>query len=1236
MVNPTSGWDRIPVFGFFFKGDDVTPETGNVKFAMTSRVTRVDGRKIYPEGATVTRTIGDTASDAAIRDAVRDAWRDADQAAAVAAGDVFDATAWNAGWNVMLTGAVFASFPASDDPNIVETGYQVTVTEGLDSGTGRVYTIQPQLSDLQPPTGMPPGINLGFIAVPPGSPTAPAPIYAKGMPGGVAALDSDGDVVDAAGDKITGGGTVDLSGYSTTDSVTTGLATKVNSSTYTAGLAAKPDASALTSEAATARAAEGALRNLSDSVFSTALSATIAAASSPTGLNGPDGTTKAHAIPRFLTTLWNPGTKPYQAEPDTTFLPGRWATEDDVLAVGGRMAYAWDTYYSTAAGNKASFVTGPYASVPAVTGNAAGAYMVLPLDGVIDANSFTVETWVKSVGADFTAQAFTSAYVFLAFDGTGTQGEGVFLSRTSATQITAKVVSPSGTVSTALTIASGDIPADTWAALSVTYDGLTLVLRLGNNTKNATTTGSLVSGSLTSADYQLGGLLVNPGVGGGTVGTPAAPANLWQVAVPHVRRGARTPGTQTVAYAPGVLVDASIPAQTWSPYLTGVFSQYYGWSETVADGVTGSTGTAVRDAAIAAAGAAGCPLVRIDHIFDKVTITGTAASPTVTDWSALDGPMDKWVAANPGIAFGITLDFTPPVLGATTATPPTNNGGFASLCSQAVAHWLTKGYKLAYLSLWNEPADTFFWTGTSTQFAALWVAVAQRLQTDYGSNSAVPKLGTGDDANAFGFQSAILTAATSNSLPVGSWHAHDYSGQPRNVRTNVASGKSALSGGGQASGGVWITEWNDNQGILTQIATTPNSLSSNQADRVRRVRHAAMCHAIVTELQAAGATGGAFTRLGILADTYGGIERNLGMFTGDNPPRPLPAFAALSMLWKHKGQVLTTSATSPAVRATATWDSAGKVLTAVVSSYAPAKIGQPAQNVAVQWGNLPAAFTWKMWRFTDADVADGRPRLVSTGTQANLPQGVDLPPVGLYCIQLTSSTALPAYVVETALPWGINYDASNITGLADGAAVASWPDSGLSGQAAVQATGANQPIYKTNVVNGKPVVRFTSTGSQYLLASYASDPIGTGPFTFLAVLFDNNSDGVFSEMRNSGTGNPIKGHMQGANMRTLQRNDAGTLLTTPSTVSVNGAWEVVSIVYDGSTVTLRSNGVQGTKVAASGTISTNRLYLGAAQGPATFVSGDIAKFMAIGQAVDAVTLRNLEKSLGARYGITVA
>lgn len=208
--NPSTAWDAVPVWGHFFKGDDVTPQSGSVRFTLTQRVTRTDGRRIYPEGASVDRMIGDPSGDPATRAAVRAAWRAADEAAAIAAGRVFDGPAWDAWWTVSMTGAVFASFPASDDPDIVQTGYQVKVEERLTSGTGRTYYIQPMLAHLRT---TPPGINLGLVEVPPGSPTAPAPIFAKGLAGGVAALDRDGDVVNAAGVKVTAGG----GGAATTD-----------------------------------------------------------------------------------------------------------------------------------------------------------------------------------------------------------------------------------------------------------------------------------------------------------------------------------------------------------------------------------------------------------------------------------------------------------------------------------------------------------------------------------------------------------------------------------------------------------------------------------------------------------------------------------------------------------------------------------------------------------------------------------------------------------------------------------------------------------------------------------------------------------------------------------------------------------------------------------------------------------------------------------------------------------
>lgn len=192
MANPTKNWDTIPVWGAWINIDN-TPISGTVTFSLPRRVTRVDGRVIFPRGATISRQIGDSAQqDSAVRSAVRAAWRAADQAAA---GAGFDGVAWDSWWDdILVPAAIFTKFPAVDDPDIVsdpENPWTVSVSEGLNGGGGRSYSITPLMTHLDLPI---PGINLGLIEVPPGSPGVPDPFYAKGIPGGVAALDNAGRI----------------------------------------------------------------------------------------------------------------------------------------------------------------------------------------------------------------------------------------------------------------------------------------------------------------------------------------------------------------------------------------------------------------------------------------------------------------------------------------------------------------------------------------------------------------------------------------------------------------------------------------------------------------------------------------------------------------------------------------------------------------------------------------------------------------------------------------------------------------------------------------------------------------------------------------------------------------------------------------------------------------------------------------------------------------------------------
>lgn len=64
------------------------------------------------------------------------------------------------------------------------------------------------------------------------------------------------------------------------------------------------------------------------------------------------------------------------------------------------------------------------------------------------------------------------------------------------------------------------------------------------------------------------------------------------------------------------------------------------------------------------------------------------------------------------------------------------------------------------------------------------------------------------------------------------------------------------------------------------------------------------------------------------------------------------------------------------------------------------------------------------------------------------------------------------------------YDASAIIGLSDGQAVSQWDDLSTGGEHLTQATGANQPIYKTAIVNGLPVVRFDGSNDTMAESGY--------------------------------------------------------------------------------------------------------------------------------------------------------
>ena len=95
------------------------------------------------------------------------------------------------------TGSISVDLPCVDDPDISPNNWSIKVEEKLKSGRGGTYFIKPTLAMVGA------GFNLRTVIVP-GTLPAPEATIRVGVPGGLARYDADGDVVDAAGNKVTG------------------------------------------------------------------------------------------------------------------------------------------------------------------------------------------------------------------------------------------------------------------------------------------------------------------------------------------------------------------------------------------------------------------------------------------------------------------------------------------------------------------------------------------------------------------------------------------------------------------------------------------------------------------------------------------------------------------------------------------------------------------------------------------------------------------------------------------------------------------------------------------------------------------------------------------------------------------------------------------------------------------------------------------------------------------------
>lgn len=237
------------------------------------------------------------------------------------------------------------------------------------------------------------------------------------------------------------------------------------------------------------------------------------------------------------------------------------------------------------------------------------------------------------------------------------------------------------------------------------------------------------------------------------------------------------------------------------------------------------------------------------------------------------------------------------------------------------------------------------------------------------------------------------------------------------------------------------------------------------------------------------------------------------------------------------------------------------------------------------------------------------------------------------------SITIPIPVPPSPVAW---LKADAITGLANGAAVATWTDASGNGFNATQNTSTRRPTYLTGAINGLPVVRFNASNTNYLalprpvaddftiICVYrASQGIGTG------TAFYQGAGLVNGEVAN--TVNDF-GLSLNANGRLLAgTGNPDTTIASSSTTFTNGQPHIVVFRRTSSSgsLTLHVDGVlQGSATGGKQSLTAPaQLVLGAQQTLNNYLTGDIAEVKIYAAALSDTDRAAEEAALRCKYGL---
>jgi hypothetical protein len=231
-------------------------------------------------------------------------------------------------------------------------------------------------------------------------------------------------------------------------------------------------------------------------------------------------------------------------------------------------------------------------------------------------------------------------------------------------------------------------------------------------------------------------------------------------------------------------------------------------------------------------------------------------------------------------------------------------------------------------------------------------------------------------------------------------------------------------------------------------------------------------------------------------------------------------------------------------------------------------------------------------------------------------------------------------VIDGLVLW---LDAKVINGM-DGDLVASWNDSSGNGYNATQSNSSNRPILKTNILNGRNVVRFNGSSSFLDIPDNNNLDMGLLPKTVFLVFKANSYSGYPAIISKDGgyftNGYNIVLDGNNGKLRHFIQDGAGAGTYNSSPNLADGVYRSCAVSWDRSTGNYGY--INGTSLGAVGDlfggVNLNNNYplrIGRPAGADTVLNGDIAEIVMYNRILSTSELTKNWAYLNSKYNLLV-